>query len=232
MTGTDGGPEVSCQAFDEAVDELAIGTLVDPERTALLSHAASCPACEAHLNELAGVADRLLLLAPEAEPPAGFEAAVLSRMGVSARVPDTGAAPATRRARPWGWPMALAAAAAAVVLIVAGVALGRATRHSPAAAGVRSGAIVTSTGDHIGGATVSSRPAPSVLLTMYEAPGSGPFDCELVTRQGQAVVVGSWDYGQLHGGAWATGIDRSLTGAVAMRLLDGQGRVVATATLR
>jgi hypothetical protein len=45
------------------------------------------------------------------------------------------------------------------------------------------------------------------------------------------MVVGSWDYGDVRGGVWATGIDRSLTGAVLMRIVDRQGTVMATATL-
>ena len=75
-----GPPEMSCEEFDLDVDELAVGTLGEPERSRLLAHAAGCPGCEAELNWLAGLADRLLLLVPEVEPPAGFEAGVMARM--------------------------------------------------------------------------------------------------------------------------------------------------------
>ena len=73
--------DISCDEFDQGVDELAVGTLAEPERTLLLDHAAGCSACETRLNWLAGLADRLLLLVPEVEPPAGFEAGVMARMG-------------------------------------------------------------------------------------------------------------------------------------------------------
>jgi hypothetical protein len=227
-----GNSGVSCDVFDDALEGLAVGTVAEPERTALLSHAASCPACEARLNELAALADRLLLLAPEVEPPAGFEAAVLARMGPQPVGAERPGAPSRRDRHPrrWLWAGAAAAAALAAVLLLSGVAVGRATRHAPAAT-QRSGALVTSAGDHVGEVGVSSRPVPYVLMSMYEAPGSGLLNCELETRQGRFVVVGSWDYRDLHGGVWAVGIDRSLTDAVMMRLRDGHGTVVATAAL-
>jgi hypothetical protein len=222
---------MTCADFDESVDELAVGTLVGAERAALLSHAASCATCEARLNELAGLADRLLLLVPEAEPPAGFEAGTLARMGADPAAPEHSAAP-RRRGRRWPWLATVAAVAAAVVLLASGILVGRATRHAPAAdAGLRSGEIVTSTGDHIGVVGVYSRPVPYVLMSLYEPPKSGLLSCELETRQGRMVVVGWWDYKDLRDGVWAAGIERSLTDAVMMRILDQQSTVVATAAL-
>lgn len=67
------------EAVQEAAAELALGLLSGPERAEALAHLESCAACRTTLEELSDVADRLLLLAPEAEPPAGFETAVLAR---------------------------------------------------------------------------------------------------------------------------------------------------------
>jgi hypothetical protein len=222
-------PTASCEEFDDGVDQLAVGALVEPERSALLAHAASCPACEARLNGLAGVADRLLLLAPEVEPPVGFEAGVLARLADGTPASD----PATAPGRRWqpGRRVAAVAAVAAVALVVSGIALGRATQHGPAAVEASSGGIFTPAGVGIGTAGVYRRPLPYVLLSFYAPPRGGPMSCELETAQGRRMVVGWWDYQGINGGVWAAGIDRSLAGAVTMRIVDQHGTIVATAAL-
>ena len=129
-----------------------------------------------------------------------------------------------------GWLSAVAAVAAAV-LLVSGIAVGRATRHPPAAVEVSSGEIVTPAGVEIGTAGIYSRPVPYVLLSLYAPPRGGPLSCELETAQGRRMVVGSWDYQGIQSGVWAAGIDRSLTGAVMMRIVDQRGTIMASAAL-
>jgi hypothetical protein len=61
--------------FEIELAELALGLL--HERAALLEHVSSCEGCTSHLRDLETVAGTLLLLAPEAEVPIGFERRVL-----------------------------------------------------------------------------------------------------------------------------------------------------------
>ena len=61
-----GGP-VTCEQFRDVAEDLALGAIDDPERAELFAHAAGCPACQARLDELALLTDRLLLAAPELE---------------------------------------------------------------------------------------------------------------------------------------------------------------------
>ncbi len=82
-------PQV-CRESESWGAELALGLLSGPDRASALSHLASCPTCRTEVDELAVVADRLLLLAPDEGPPAGFESRVLAITGAFA-------APATRR---------------------------------------------------------------------------------------------------------------------------------------
>ena len=89
-----------------AAAELALGLLSGPERADAVAHLESCAPCRATVEELADVADQLLLLAPQTEPPPGFETAVLAGMG---------GGPAQRRGR-----RALVAVAA-VALVLGGV---------------------------------------------------------------------------------------------------------------
>ncbi len=92
----------------EAAAELALGLLSGPERADALAHLETCAACRTTVEELADVADGLLLLGPETEPPAGFEQGVLARLD--------GREPRRSRRR------LVLAAAAAIAFVLGGVA--------------------------------------------------------------------------------------------------------------
>src|SRR5215207_5707987 len=72
--------ERRCEAVREQLAELALGIASGDQRARVLEHAAGCPSCRRLLGELALVGDELLQLAPEHEPPAGFEVRVLERL--------------------------------------------------------------------------------------------------------------------------------------------------------
>jgi hypothetical protein len=66
--------------FEVELAELALGLLHGGERDALLEHVSSCAGCRARLLDLEAAAGSLLLRAPEADPPVGFEQSVLDRI--------------------------------------------------------------------------------------------------------------------------------------------------------
>jgi hypothetical protein len=70
-----------CEDFHDLAPEIALGIADGRERAAALSHLEGCPDCRRKVERLSGVADELLMLAPEREPPAGFESGVLERIG-------------------------------------------------------------------------------------------------------------------------------------------------------
>lgn len=105
-----------CERYEDDLVELALGTVAVEDRAAVLRHVATCRACEARLAEHTRAVDSLLAVAPEAEPPAGFEARVAEAMEHDGR-------PHRRRARPRPR-RALAVAAAVVALLGAGIAVG------------------------------------------------------------------------------------------------------------
>ncbi len=236
-----GGADVTCEVFDSHADELALGLLGEPQRTGLLAHAARCPACRALLDDLAAVGDRLLLAAPELEPPAGFESRVLDRLPAPTGAGDTGASATSghRRAPAWarggrrhrpGW---RATAAAGVALVVGAVAAtvivtGRETGDVDA-----EGAIVTASGQEVGEIRLLTKPVPHLLITVPNPQGApGVRFCELQRPDGSWVRVGSWEAVDIASGVWAAGIDPSLLDASAMRVVTDQGVLLATATLR
>src|ERR1700759_842129 len=90
---------------DDMAVELALGLATGRERAGSLAHLVECPSCRGRVDALRETGDGLLLLAPPAEPPAGFEHDVLASLR-AARPP---AAPRRRR------PVLLAAAALLVV---------------------------------------------------------------------------------------------------------------------
>jgi hypothetical protein len=87
---------LTCAQVEALAPELALGTIDGAERAAVLSHLMGCGRCRELADQLAGVADGLLLLAPPAEPPPGFESRVLSRLGSPAATERT-ARPGPRR---------------------------------------------------------------------------------------------------------------------------------------
>jgi Putative zinc-finger len=101
-----------CEEIRELAPELALGIVEGEERGRALEHLADCPECRRRVEELAEVADGLLLLAPHREVPAGFESQVLRRV-----LPT----PGPRRRRRLGLVLAPVAAALAAVAITLAV---------------------------------------------------------------------------------------------------------------
>ena len=98
---------MSCAEVRELAAELALGILSGAERAEVLLHVNGCSRCQAYVAELTEAADAIPQLAPEAEPPPGFEARVLQRLGAGER----------RSRRRWIAAVASVAAAAMIVSI-------------------------------------------------------------------------------------------------------------------
>jgi hypothetical protein len=112
---------LSCEEVEALAPELALGVLTGDERATALLHLSSCPACRERVEQLASVADQLLLAAPDYEPPIRFESRVLDRVA-QARTPPL--APVTNRWRRSR--VAVLVVAAAVAAAVGGLAVTRA----------------------------------------------------------------------------------------------------------
>ena len=106
----------SCAEVRAAAPELALGMVSGAERAAALAHLAGCPGCRAEVESLSDIADTLLLLAPQAEPPLGFETRVIDRMAGA----SLGVSTLTPSSRRWRLP-AVAAAVAAVLGVAVGL---------------------------------------------------------------------------------------------------------------
>jgi hypothetical protein len=207
---------IDCEEFDAHADELALGQLDEPLRSRLLAHAVECAHCHALLDGLGTVVDRLLLAAPQIEPPAGFENRALGRLDVT-----TGGS--TRRRTGLAW--AAAGVAAVSIAIVSALVAVRFDDGSNTA----NAAIVTATGTEVGSVQLIAEPTPHVLVVIdTPRPDSGIRWCELQRPDGTWETVGWWDAADISSGVWAVGIDPALLDATAMRI-TADDDVLATA---
>jgi hypothetical protein len=242
---------MSCDEFAEVAAELALGVLTGRERAEALAHLETCDNCRETVRQLSMTGEDLAGLLPAAEPPAGFEARVLSRIGIPAPVPEPapspgpgpGSAPAPggrlRRSR-------RLLAVAAVVAVLAGGAGGWGLRAATAQRGTAPAAAA---------APVASSLTPAPLLsvarqrvgTVFYYQGnprwmymvvdlssgqhgsvSGTVTCQLAGADGHYTTVGTFRLTSGYGG-WGgpdPGIEGRVTGA---RLLAASGKVLATA---
>jgi hypothetical protein len=107
-------PSTDCARTRETLPELALGIADGQQRALALEHVAGCSDCRRELEELSALADDLIALAPEREPPPGFANRALARIAA----PQTRRRPATRglRLRRLAFAAAVPAAAAATAL--------------------------------------------------------------------------------------------------------------------
>jgi predicted anti-sigma-YlaC factor YlaD len=76
---------LGCPDVREVAPDFAFGILDGEARADVLLHLEECPTCQRYVSELSETADAMVLLAPEAEPPPGFERRALDRIVESSR---------------------------------------------------------------------------------------------------------------------------------------------------
>jgi Putative zinc-finger len=187
---------MSCDRTRELAAELALGILDGEQRAQALRHVAECPECRRAVEELTAVADELLMLAPEREPPAGFESRVLARL----QPPPAAARPTRRRRRllaPLGAAAAAAAIAAAVVLLTTSDDRRLADHYrATLAAGHGSSfeaARLRAPGQVPAGVVYAYRGATSWIFVVVYGPHRGvPYTAELATTSGRRVALPSF----------------------------------------
>jgi hypothetical protein len=145
---------MGCADLAEVAPELALEILGGAERAAAIAHLEGCVPCQQLVDTLAADADRLLMLAPSTEPPAGFQQRVLTSL-------DGVAQPAASRPRPRPRGAAALALAACVAFVALALSLGPSTRPDPAEAAMR-----TSGGEVVGHVFVHREPEAALFMTL------------------------------------------------------------------
>jgi hypothetical protein len=215
---------IDCAEVVELAPELAVGNLCGEERAAAIAHLGTCPSCQQVVSSLTAVTDKLLLLAPRVEPPAGFEQRVLDALPSEL---------ATRRRVRRRW--APIAAAAILLSFLAGGLL--ADIGGPAERVVAAAEMRAATGEVVGQVVVHDGEPDSLHVTLpgwaeqieRYGPSDTSYELRIESRDGQ-IETGPVD---LSGDAsWTTPLDIDADAVTAVAVVDGNGYVWCSADVR
>jgi hypothetical protein len=216
-----------CDETREVTTELALGIATGEERARALDHVAGCPACRRELERLAAIADEMLVLAPESEPPPGFEARVLRAMT---------APPRTRRWLPrrLAFPaVGLAGAALASVVLLLSFNSDRqlASEYRQALSAAHGSAFAAfplrDTARAAHGAVSLYKGSPSWLVVTVDGVQRGHVArAEVVSRSGRRVPLRAF---RLTAGVWGGGLPIPFDQVASVQLLGEQGSSVLAA---
>ncbi|MFP3902192.1 MAG: hypothetical protein ACLFXM_15160 [Acidimicrobiia bacterium] len=223
--------QMRCPELREVGPDMALGLLTGKERARALAHLERCESCRIEVASLAGAADELLLAAPEANPPAGFDVRVLERLADERASGDARAGDpvGSSRARWFRRPAAVAglavAALAAAVLLVGGLVVMFAGGDDPA---VATGEMVTGRGRVVGEVTASGDPA----VVTVSVPAWQDMVLEWGEEAGTYSIVVEADDGSRtrqpilsDEGVWSVPVDAGADDLVTVSVLDDEGRV-------
>ncbi len=241
--------EMGCQEFSDVAAELALGVLTGRERAQALAHLDHCASCREEVGQLTATGEGLLGLLPSVEPPAGFEARVMDRLGLAAPAPSParqaswtsrmfrlGRKPAGRaapgRARPTGRTRR-ALALAAVTLAVVAAGLGgwglRPGTSAPAGTPLSSATLLSASHQAAGKIFLYDGSSRWLYMSVAMPTGNGTVICEVESGNGHITTVGSFRVtdGRGYWGSPVPATQGPLTGA---RLVGPGGTVLATAS--
>jgi hypothetical protein len=216
-----------CAEARELAPEVALGIASAEDRARLLWHVADCAACREVLSELSALADDLLTLTPEHEPPAGFESQVLAQMGD--RPP---------RRRRWRR-VALYAAAIVVAALVSGGAVYRAQAPDRRLADSVRATLATAHGQYFAtgplrdssgaqrGVIFGYQGNPAWIFLTVTDPPAGRYSIDAITHTGARHLLAE-DVDLAATGSWGGIIPVAVHDISVVRVLDSDGRPTFT----
>jgi hypothetical protein len=212
-----------CEAMSDDLIAFALGTLSGRSRSLVLDHLETCAHCTAESESMADIADTLLWLAPEAEPPLGFETRVIERL----RGSDAERRSVRRRRVSV---FAVAALVAAVLGVgVGAVAMSPGGANHPSATQRPTTGRLTSDGHVLGDVTISSGNPSWMIMDVDTGKISGVVWCEVTFANGRSETVGKFTIS--HGyGSWVAPIKGSRSEVRSARIVNENGTVLAQAT--
>jgi putative zinc finger protein len=214
---------MKCEAISDDLIEFALGTLSGRSRSLVLDHLETCAHCDAELESLAGIADTMLWLAPEAEPSLGFETRLIERY----RSSDVRRL-STRRRRAGVFAMA------AVLFAVLGIGVDAiVTSHGPANGPSATSRPLTgrlmSDGSAVGQVSISSGSPSWMIMDVDAGTISGVVWCQVTLASGRIETVGKFTLAEGYG-SWIAPLKDSGSRVRSARIVNSKGIVLATAT--
>ena len=217
---------LTCTQVREFAPELALGILGGAERAEVVLHVNGCARCQAYVAELTEAADVIPQLVPEAEPPPGFEARVLNRLGADRR----------RSRRRWAASVAAVAAAVAIlsITVVRVIESGDSTSTTvatPARSASKPVAVpmeLAAAPLPAGWAYVSD--GHGVAVSVNYGMASGGYAVQVKSPAGRAETIGTMNV-DANRGSWTGRSARPITGGSTISLVDATGTAVCHATV-
>jgi hypothetical protein len=211
----------SCAELRDVAAELALGVLGGAERAEAIMHVNGCARCQALVNEYTEIADAIPLLAPEMEPPPGFEERVLASEHARRR----------RTRRRWVASLAVAAAAAAILSItIVRVVESGSEAAAPVLHGVPAEARMVSdtTSSPAGWAYVTN--GHSVAIAVGYGVPTGEYEVRVQPVDGPTVTIGTMQIADDRG-SWTGRSVLELGDGSTISLVDVQGTPVCHGTV-
>jgi hypothetical protein len=203
---------LGCPDVREVAPDFAFGILDGETRSDVLLHLDQCPTCQRHVAELSETADSMVLLAPEAEPPAGFERRVLDRIVES-----------SRRRRRRTFKLVAVTAAAAIIMSVVAVRIvdqNRTPSSTAAAVGAETVSMVGNNGQRVGKVDVVSNGSAMALdLSVAYALPDGDYNIVLTRSGGPKEPLGTV---HVVGGTGTWSGATTAAGAAELSLVDAE----------
>ena len=194
--------------------EYALGTLDGRARSELAEHVRQCNECARELAYLNVAVDALLALPGGAEPPVGFESAVMERIRL-----------ARPRARPRIRPLAYAAAA--LVLIAGVVGWVVEGRNSPSrSTPVMAERALVANGHRVGAVYVYTGTPTWMFVNVDDASAPSTIRCIVITSSNARRTIGTYDLVAGRGG-WGTSVPVAFSKIRGLELTSTSGTVIA-----
>ena len=224
MTADDG----DCARLRDMAAEVALGISDGADRAWALDHLTDCSDCRARIERMSTVADELLLMAPVAEPPAGFEDRVAGAIE-----------PPRRR-----WPRLRVVIPAVVTAAIAAAAVWFALADDRELADSYRDTLAVAHGEYFDAAPVELPGGQDVgyvygyqgrtswvFAVIYDGVTDGRYELEVVTDDGRRLPLRPMDVAGGHGSAGGA-TDVAYDDINEVRLLDPAGRELADSELQ
>lgn len=216
-----------CEQHQDELSELALGVLTGRDRARVLAHVDSCPRCAEELEQLSHAADAVVQVAPDVEPPVGFEVRLFERMGVT----DVRR---RRGVRPPRWAVGALSAAAGVAALAVGLTVGLSSSPAPTSSALGQPGVVAAAlvehGTTVGRVTVHGGTHPWMSMMLIDSGAVGTINCVVVTSDGVSHQVGTFEAKDGYG-AWVSPLSVKPQNIRSAEVVAPSGTVIATASL-
>jgi hypothetical protein len=211
------------EALSEDLMEFALGTLSGRRRSLVLEHRETCSACRAELESLATVADTMLWLAPQTEPPLGFETRLMERFKESN----------ARRTQSRRQRMGVLAVAALLLAVLAfgigAVVTDQGGANHPSATARPTTGQLVSDGQVLGQVSIAAGSPAWMIMNVDGGTWSGVVWCQVTLANGHTETIGKFTLARGYG-SWVAPIKDMSSPVRSAQLIDAQGAVFASAS--